>query len=113
MKVDGRCHCGQIRYEAEVNADQVNICHCTDCQTLTGTVFRTSIRATDGTFKILSGEPTVYVKTAESGAKRAQAFCRNHFHAPDDRKAVRPNNRPFPIRLRASRHGMICRLKFD
>jgi len=39
-----------------------------------GTVFRTSIRATDGTFKILSGEPTVYVKTAESGSKRAQAF---------------------------------------
>jgi hypothetical protein len=23
MKVDGRCHCGQIRYEAQVDADQV------------------------------------------------------------------------------------------
>jgi len=75
MKIDGGCHCGYITYEAEVDPERVSICHCSDCQMLTGTVFRTSIRATDGTFKILSGEPTVYVKTAESGSKRAQAFC--------------------------------------
>jgi hypothetical protein len=75
MKIDGGCHCGYITYEAEADPERTSICHCTDCQTLTGTVFRTSIRAADGTFKILTGEPTVYVKTAESGAKRAQAFC--------------------------------------
>jgi hypothetical protein len=75
MKIDGGCHCGYITYEAEVDPERVSICHCSDCQMLTGTVFRTSIRATDGTFKILSGEPTVYVKIAESGSKRAQAFC--------------------------------------
>jgi hypothetical protein len=40
MKVDGHCHCGQIRYEAEIDADKVNICHCTDCQTLAGTSYR-------------------------------------------------------------------------
>jgi hypothetical protein len=75
MKIDGGCHCGYITYEAEADPERTSICHCGDCQTLSGTVFRTSIRATDGTFKILSGEPTVYVKTAESGSKRAQAFC--------------------------------------
>jgi hypothetical protein len=75
MKIDGGCHCGYITYEAEADPERTSICHCDDCQTLSGTVFRTSIRATDGTFKILSGEPTVYVKTAESGSKRAQAFC--------------------------------------
>ena len=75
MKIDGGCHCGYITYQAEVDPQRVSICHCSDCQMLTGTVFRTSVRATDGTFKILSGEPTVYVKTAESGSKRAQAFC--------------------------------------
>ena len=26
MKVDGRCHCGYIRYEAEVDPDTVAIC---------------------------------------------------------------------------------------
>jgi hypothetical protein len=34
------------------------------------------VRAQPGTFKILTGEPAVYVKTAESGNKRVQAFCR-------------------------------------
>ena len=45
MKVDGQCHCGQIRYEAEIDADKVNVCHCTDCQTLTGTAYRVSAPA--------------------------------------------------------------------
>lgn len=36
MIVHGRCHCGAIAYEAEVEPGNVNICHCRDCQTLTG-----------------------------------------------------------------------------
>jgi len=31
MKVDGACHCGKIRYEAEINPAMVTMCHCTDC----------------------------------------------------------------------------------
>jgi hypothetical protein len=76
MKIDGGCHCGDITFEAEADPANVSICHCTDCQQLTGTAFRTSVRANPGTFKILTGEPAVYVKTAESGNKRVQAFCR-------------------------------------
>jgi hypothetical protein len=77
MKIDGGCHCGAITYEAEVDPNQTSICHCTDCQKLSGTVFRTSIRAPGERFKILTGEPRVYVKTGDSGAKRAQGFCAN------------------------------------
>jgi hypothetical protein len=29
----------------------------------------------EGSFKLLSGEPKVYVKTGESGNKREQTFC--------------------------------------
>ena len=76
MKIDGSCHCGDITFEAEADPANTSICHCTDCQQLTGTAFRTSIRAQPGTFKILTGEPAIYVKTAESGNKRVQAFCR-------------------------------------
>ena len=75
MKVDGSCHCGKIRFEAEVDPGKVVICHCTDCQTLSGTVFRTVVPAIEGTFRILSGTPKVYVKTGESGNKREQTFC--------------------------------------
>ena len=75
MKIDGACHCGNITYVAEIDPDKVGICHCTDCQTLSGTAFRVSVSAAKDAFTILTGQPKIYVKTAESGAKRAQAFC--------------------------------------
>ena len=75
MKIDGACHCGAITYEAEIEPANVLICHCTDCQTMSGSAFRVAVRAEGDSFKLLSGQPKVYVKTAESGNKRAQAFC--------------------------------------
>lgn len=77
MKIDASCHCGQITYEAEVDADRVAICHCTDCQKLSGTAFRSVVRVDEADFTLLSGSPKTYVKTAESGNKRAQTFCGN------------------------------------
>jgi hypothetical protein len=77
MKVDGRCHCGEIRYEAQIDADKVSVCHCTDCQTLTGTAFRVSVPAQAASVEFLQGSPKIYIKTAQSGNKRAQAFCAN------------------------------------
>jgi len=74
MKVNGGCHCGAISYEAEVDPESVSVCHCTDCQTLTGSAFRVVVPAKREGFK-LKGEPRIYVKTGESGRKRAQAFC--------------------------------------
>jgi hypothetical protein len=75
MKVEGGCHCGKIAYEAEVDPAAMGICHCTDCQTLTGTAYRMAIAAPAATFVLKRGQPKIYVKTAESGRKRAQAFC--------------------------------------
>jgi hypothetical protein len=75
MKIDGGCHCGYITYEAEADPEKTAICHCTDCQTLSGSAFRTFVLVAGKTFRILSGEPTIYVKTAESGTKRALGFC--------------------------------------
>jgi hypothetical protein len=75
MKIDGGCHCGSIRFEAEVDPATVVICHCTDCQTFSGSAFRTVVQTTPGTFALLSGAPKVYVKTAESGNRRQQTFC--------------------------------------
>ena len=69
MKIDGRCHCGYITYEAEIEPEKVMICHCADCQTLSGSAFRTVAFTKKGTFKLLSGELKVYVKTGGSGTK--------------------------------------------
>jgi hypothetical protein len=75
MKVDGSCHCGSITYEAEVDPEKVVVCHCTDCQTLSGTAFRVVAPTREGTFKVLTGEPKVYVKkparAGTSGRRRS------------------------------------------
>lgn len=75
MKVEGICHCGNIRYEAEIDPADVVICHCTDCQTLSGSAFRNVVATRAGTFKLLSGTPKAYVKVGDSGNAREQTFC--------------------------------------
>ena len=77
MKIDGRCHCGQVTFEAEVDPNAMLICHCTDCQMLTGSAFRAVVSAPPAHFVLRTGAPASYVKTAESGNKRRHAFCGN------------------------------------
>lgn len=75
MKIDGACHCGYITIAGEADPEKTTICHCSDCQTGTGSAFRVSVPVSGSTLRI-SGEPTTYLKTtADSGKPRAQAFC--------------------------------------
>jgi hypothetical protein len=77
MKVEGSCHCGQITFEAEIEPNAVRICHCTDCQTLTGSAYRVTVPTPASSFVLRSGTPKIYIKTAESGNKRVHGFCPN------------------------------------
>ena len=75
MKVDGGCHCGNIRYEAEVDPAKVVICHCTDCQTLSGSAFRTVVPTNEGTFRLLPARlrSTSRRERAETDASKRSA----------------------------------------
>lgn len=75
MKVEGGCHCGLLGYEAEVDPARVALCHCSDCQVLSGAAFSAFVPVQKEDFRLLRGVPKVYVKTAQSGRRRAQAFC--------------------------------------
>jgi hypothetical protein len=75
MHVDGECQCGRIAYEARVDPMRSAICNCTDCQKFSGSPWRASVPAKAEDFRLLRGTPKTYVKTAESGTKRLQAFC--------------------------------------
>lgn len=77
MQVTGRCHCGQIHYSAEVDVANVLICHCTDCQLLTGSAFRVNAPAKFESFVVTCGVPSVYEKVADSGSTRLHGFCGN------------------------------------
>jgi len=77
MKIEGSCHCGAITVAGEADPERVTICHCTDCQTGTGSAFRVSIPVPGTAFR-MTGKPTSYLKTtADSGNPRVQAFCPN------------------------------------
>lgn len=74
MTIDGACHCGRIRYEADIDPDNVIICHCPDCQTNSGAPYRANVPVLLANFR-LTGEPKVYTKTGGSGAKVNLSFC--------------------------------------
>ena len=75
MKIDGTCHCGNITYDAEIDPANVLVCHCTDCQTMSGSAFRTVVLVAEDKFNLQSGKLKSYIKTAESGNQREQTFC--------------------------------------
>ena len=75
LQIDGACHCGKIAYEANVDPDNVIICHCTDCQASSGAPYRANVPVKAENFK-LTGQPKAYIKTtADSGVPRLLAFC--------------------------------------
>jgi hypothetical protein len=75
MKIDGRCHCGYVSFEAEADPETTTMCNCTDCQTMSGAPMRAVISTRPGTFVLRSGKPSQYRKTSDSGVVRPQAFC--------------------------------------
>ncbi|WP_105381595.1 GFA family protein [Neorhizobium alkalisoli] len=75
MHITGRCHCGHVTYEAELDPQRVSICHCTDCQQLTGSPFRVTAVVPESDLKLTGKPPKQYRKTAESGRGRLQYFC--------------------------------------
>jgi hypothetical protein len=74
LKIDGACHCGEIRFEAEIDPRRVVICHCTDCQAMSGAPYRVNVPVRAEDF-VLTGEPRRYVKSGSSGASIVTTFC--------------------------------------
>lgn len=74
MQINGGCHCGKITFTAQIDPQRVMVCHCTDCQVLSGAPFRAVVAVPIGQFH-QQGTPRQYVKVAQSGNRRAQVFC--------------------------------------
>jgi hypothetical protein len=74
MNIDGQCHCGAIQFEGEADPARVVICHCTDCQAMSGAPYRVNVPVPIESF-VLHGEPKRYVKTGSSGAQIVTTFC--------------------------------------
>jgi hypothetical protein len=75
MEIDGQCHCGRVCYRAEIDPAQVVICHCTDCQTLTGSPYRVTAIVAGDAIQLTGDTPKIYAKIGDNGQKRLQHFC--------------------------------------
>ena len=76
ISVNGECHCGNISISAIVDKNKIRMCHCTDCQKMSGAPFRAIAIASAESITI-NGNPKEYIKIGDSGNKRIQAFCEN------------------------------------
>ena len=72
MKIDGRCHCRHITYEADIDPDKILICHCTDCQTLSDSAFRVVAYNSGRRFQVAFG------RTEKSTSRPAEAGINGH-----------------------------------
>jgi len=75
MQIDGGCHCGTVTYQAEIDPMRVSICHCTDCQTLTGSPYRVTVICNGSEIRLTGQPPKIYGKKGDNGEMRFQLFC--------------------------------------
>jgi hypothetical protein len=75
LPLTGGCYCGAIRYEVNALPLAVNICHCHDCQRLTGSAFSMPMFVPRSAFAVLQGATKSWQRTSDSGRKSLQHFC--------------------------------------
>jgi len=73
--ITGGCLCGEIRYECRGDPLRSFICHCTDCQKFSGSVFSAEVVFPKESVQILSGTPKGHSAVAESGHRIERQFC--------------------------------------
>ena len=73
MHIDGACHCGLVSFTGEIDPAGVVVCHCNDCQVMSGAPFRIVVEVAIGRFT-LDGKPKRYT-VVQSGKRMIQAFC--------------------------------------
>jgi hypothetical protein len=71
----GKCLCGSCSYEIEGDPIVVAICHCIDCQRLTGAGHSTGAMYEESKIRIF-GEPATFVLRSEAGNNVTRLFCR-------------------------------------
>ena len=75
QKRHGGCQCGVISYELLGSPITLYRCHCTDCQTASGSAFGMSMWVKKDDFKLTSGILKSFIRIADSGTKVESFFC--------------------------------------
>ena len=75
MAREAHCCCGQLRLACEGEPVRIAICHCTDCQRRTGSVFGTAARFQRAQVTRIEGRSRTFCRVADSGNLITFHFC--------------------------------------
>ena len=74
--ITGGCLCGRIRYETDAQPLGAVLCHCRDCQRITGSAFGAAMMFPK-TAVTVTGETRSYASLGSSGKQAVRHFCAN------------------------------------
>src|SRR5262245_18889578 len=75
LPMSGGCGCGAIRYEITSFPVLLWTCHCTDCQTASGSAFGMTMPVETSGFRIVKGEVKGWRHLSPSGVEVTTWFC--------------------------------------
>jgi hypothetical protein len=75
LPLTGGCQCGALRYEVSGSPRLTYVCHCTDCQHVSGSAFSVAFFVSDGAFQLTNGQPRLVNRTAENGRTATRWLC--------------------------------------
>jgi hypothetical protein len=73
-QMNGSCLCGAVKYSVDEGFDAFYLCHCEQCQKVTGSAFASNILTSVDNIEWLSGEDKV-VKYQDMTRDFSKAFC--------------------------------------
>jgi hypothetical protein len=71
----GGCVCGAVRYQLTADPVTLYACHCTDCQTATGSSFALSMIVNRDAVALVRGEPELHEFRLDAGRERRGFRC--------------------------------------
>jgi len=72
MAIEGGCRCGRVRYRVALDElPRVYACHCTDCQTWSGSAFSLQFILPEGDLEV-TGEPALFELTSPDGSRTSR-----------------------------------------
>lgn len=72
---EGGCSCGAVRYRICATALFIHCCHCTKCQTESGSAFAVNALVETSAIELVAGDPVEVPVPAESGSDQLIMRC--------------------------------------
>lgn len=73
-QITGSCLCGDVSISANADIKMIINCHCSDCQSATGSVHGTMVFVEEASVEV-SGSPSTFKHAADSGNTLTKIFC--------------------------------------